>query len=258
VDFFDGETLIASDVTAPFTASWTTTQTLDGPHGLRAVAWDAAGNSGSSGVVDVIVDNTGPTTAIATPAPGAVVRGLVPATVSASDSSGVARVDLLRDGVVVATDAVAPYELVWDASGVPDGDYTLTAVAQDVLGNTASSAPVTITVDQSGPTVAIISPVSGATVKLTITVSASASDPHGVNRVELYDGASLIGTDTTAPYSVSWNTRGTSKGSHTLTARAYDSLGNVPGQRARFGRRPGDGEVANCARAVSGARTRSA
>jgi hypothetical protein len=45
--------------------------------------------------------------------------------------------------------------------------------------------------------------------------------------VVFYDGANIIGTDTTAPYSVNWNVLLVPKGSHTLTARAYDAVGNV-------------------------------
>ena len=49
----------------------------------------------------------------------------------------------------------------------------------------------------------------------------------GVAQVVFYDGSTVIGTDTTAPYSVSWTTLLVAKGNHTLTARATDALGNV-------------------------------
>jgi hypothetical protein len=45
--------------------------------------------------------------------------------------------------------------------------------------------------------------------------------------VVFYDGAAVIGTDTTAPYSVSWNILSAPKGWHTLTAKAFDPAGNV-------------------------------
>jgi hypothetical protein len=48
-----------------------------------------------------------------------------------------------------------------------------------------------------------------------------------VARVAFYDGAQLIGTDTTAPYQLSWNTRKVSLGQHTLTAIATDAAGNA-------------------------------
>jgi hypothetical protein len=36
----------------------------------------------------------------------------------------------------------------------------------------------------------------------------------------------LIGSDTTAPYSLTWRTQGVPSGHYTLTAKAYDSPGN--------------------------------
>jgi hypothetical protein len=49
----------------------------------------------------------------------------------------------------------------------------------------------------------------------------------GVSKVEFYAGGSLIGTDTTSPYSVSWNTAGVANGGYSLTTKAYDAAGNV-------------------------------
>src|SRR5207302_341109 len=60
----------------------------------------------------------------------------------------------------------------------------------------------------------------------TISVTASASDNVGVVGVQfLLDGANLGAEDTTAPYSVSWNTTTASNASHTLTAVARDAAG---------------------------------
>ena len=59
-----------------------------------------------------------------------------------------------------------------------------------------------------------------------MTVAASASDSDGfVSRVDFFDNGSLIGSDTTAPYSTSWVS--TVSGSHQLTAKAFDDLDNA-------------------------------
>jgi hypothetical protein len=57
----------------------------------------------------------------------------------------------MRDGVIVATDTSAPFELVWDASPFADGPYALSAYVSDALGNVAATAEVQVTVDQTGP-----------------------------------------------------------------------------------------------------------
>ena len=81
--------------------------------------------------------------------------------------------------------------------------------------------------DTTPPTTSITSPASGATVSGTVTVSASASDNVGVSRVELFVDGSLAGSDTSSPYSFSWNTTAVANGGHSLQTRAYDAAGNV-------------------------------
>ncbi|MFC7549680.1 PHB depolymerase family esterase [Plantactinospora sp. GCM10030261] len=82
--------------------------------------------------------------------------------------------------------------------------------------------------DTEAPTASITSPVSGAEVTGTVQVSAAATDNVAVTTVEFYvDDGNLIGTDTTEPYSIDWDTSAESNGRHTLTAKAYDAAHNV-------------------------------
>jgi RHS repeat-associated protein len=76
------------------------------------------------------------------------------------------------------------------------------------------------------PTVAITSPASGATftAPANIVLTASASDSNGtVAKVEFFRGKTLIGTATSAPYSVTW--ANVAAGSYTVTAKATDNGG---------------------------------
>src|SRR5258706_5491478 len=75
--------------------------------------------------------------------------------------------------------------------------------------------------------VTITSPGSGSTVANTVPVSASVSIVGSLTVASVQfklAGANLGALDTSAPYSVSWNTTATSNGSHTLTALARDIL----------------------------------
>jgi chitodextrinase len=64
-------------------------------------------------------------------------------------------------------------------------------------------------------------------LKGTVTLNATASDSHsGIQRVEFLDGTTVLGSDTSSPYSFSWNTTTATNGSHNLTARAFDNAGN--------------------------------
>jgi glucose/arabinose dehydrogenase/PKD repeat protein len=88
---------------------------------------------------------------------------------------------------------------------------------------TPVGAPVT---DTTPPAVQITGPPPGS-VAGTVNVTANASDDVGVAGVQFQlDGAALGGEDTSAPYSVSWDTTTATPGSHTLTAAARDAAGN--------------------------------
>jgi chitodextrinase len=81
--------------------------------------------------------------------------------------------------------------------------------------------------DTTPPAVTLTAPVEGASISGTVPLTASASDNVGVTKVEFYDNSSLVGTDTSSPYSVNWDSSKILNGSHLITARAYDAAGNV-------------------------------
>jgi Zn-dependent metalloprotease/subtilisin-like proprotein convertase family protein len=76
------------------------------------------------------------------------------------------------------------------------------------------------------PTVSITAPTAGSQVTGTISVDATAADDGSVARVnfQLPDGTNV--DDTTAPYSVPWNSATVADGpAYTIRATAYDNLG---------------------------------
>ncbi len=85
--------------------------------------------------------------------------------------------------------------------------------------------------DVTAPAVAFTAPTDGATITgAATTVTATATDAGGVASVEfLVDGVAISpgGFDVLAPYTVSMDTTGYPDGTHTLTARATDTSGNV-------------------------------
>lgn len=81
--------------------------------------------------------------------------------------------------------------------------------------------------DTTLPTCSITSPTAGSTVSGTVTITASASDNVGVTQVEIYVDGALRTTDTTSPYTWSWNTTTFANSSHTIMAKAYDAAGNM-------------------------------
>ena len=122
--------------------------------------------------------NQPPTVSITSPSTGATFTA--PATItlsaSASDTDGtVARVEFYRGSTLIASDATNPYSATF--SNAAAGTYQLTAVATDSDGVTATSSPVSVTVNapnNQAPTVSLTSPAAGATYTAPASVTIGA------------------------------------------------------------------------------------
>jgi RHS repeat-associated protein len=178
-----------------------------------------------------------PAVSVSAPAPGTTVAGSnVTLTAAASDDGKVDHVDFLVDGTVVGTASGAPYSRGWNSTTASNGTHTITANAVDNAGNPpTTSSPVTVTVDNvAPPTISISTPSSGATVSgtaVTVTAGAAATSPHTVSKVDFYWDNQLFATDTSSPYTASWNTLDpvttAYDGTHALTTTVTDSAGQA-------------------------------
>jgi hypothetical protein len=217
---------------ASFSFNWDTTAATNGPHTLTVKAYEPSGVTGQASV-NVSVTNytpTPPTVAIATPANASTVAGLVPVQGSATGTVAVVSIQLVVDGTPSATASSSPFSFNWNSSLASNGNHTLTVKASDAAGN-VGQALTTVTVsnqtDTTPPTVSITSPVDGETIWGGTTVTAAAWDDVGVTQVSLYIDGVLYGTDSSAPYTFTFNAKKLSRGTHTLTAKARDAAGNV-------------------------------
>ncbi|HLX59750.1 MAG TPA: Ig-like domain-containing protein [Planctomycetota bacterium] len=230
VAFYANGALLGNSTSAPYSISWPNVSS--GSYALMAIATDSFGQSTQSATVNIVV-NTPPSVSLTAPANNAVFTTGTQVTLqaAAADSDGtVAQVQFYAGSTLVGTAATAPYSATWNPAA---GSYVLTAKATDNLGATTVSAPVSVTIN-TPPTVSLTAPANNAvfTAGANITVSASASDSDGsVAKVEFYAGAALIGTATSAPYSVVWTNP--AKGTYTLTAKATDNSGATTVSAAR-------------------------
>jgi len=104
--------------------------------------------------------------------------------------------------------------------------YAATTVKADgfSVSQTAPAPPPPPPPTNLPPVVSLTTNGTAFTAPATITLTASASDPENkMARVEFYAGTTLLGTDTTAPYSFTWT--GVAAGTHALKAIAYDTQG---------------------------------
>jgi len=108
----------------------------------------------------------------------------------------------------------------------PAHSYYFAVSAYNSAGESPLSNRVSIPELQS-PSTSITYPANNRNVSGTVAITASATDNVGVTRVEFYVNGLLRGTDTSTPYTYSWNTASQAAGSYTLMTRAYDAAGNV-------------------------------
>jgi probable HAF family extracellular repeat protein len=94
-------------------------------------------------------------------------------------------------------------------------------------GNTNGEVHAFLLTPNQPPSVSITSPTNGASMSspVDLTITASAFDDVGIARVDIYSGNRLLGSSTTAPYTVTWPD--VCAGTYSFTAVAYDNLGTV-------------------------------
>lgn len=103
----------------------------------------------------------------------------------------------------------------------PTGKLRAATFARGIWESTLNS-------NNNAPTVSITLPANNAvySVGANVVINATANDADGtVSKVEFYQGATLLGTSMTAPYTYTWTTPPV--GSYALTAKAYDDLNAI-------------------------------
>jgi Bacterial Ig domain len=231
VDFYNGTTLLGSDTTSPYSFSWA--NVAAGSYSITAKATDNSGavTTSSAIAVTVIAANTPPTVSISSPVAGAsfVAPAAVTINATAADSNGtVTKVDFYNGATLLGTDTNSPYSFAW--ANVAAGSYSITAKATDNAGavTTSTAIAITVTAPNASPTVSISAPTASTvfTAPAAITINATAADSDGtISKVDFYNGTTLLGSDTTSPYSFAWTN--VAAGSYSVTAKATDNNGAV-------------------------------
>ena len=208
---------------ASLTVSTTTT--------VKYRAWDSAGNveATNSQLIQINTpapDTTAPTSTIACNGAACASGWYAPSvsvSLSASDpDDAVAAIRYTTDG----SDPTTSSTLYSGAFGVSTSK-TVKYRAWDTAGNAEATKSQLIQVDTFAPTVSITSPANGATATGNVKIVATAADAQsGVASVAYYVDGVLLGTTTSSPWQIPWNTKKASSGQHVLTAVATDRAGN--------------------------------
>ena len=154
----------------------------------------------------------------------------------ATDNVGVVKYNVHRSTTPGFTPTTAnriaqPTGTTYIDAGLAAGTYYYKVTAEDAAGNVgppSNEASAVAAADTTPPTVSITSPTNGATVSAIVPVNANATDNGSVAGVQFkVDGTNLGAEDTSAPYSISWDTFTAANGPHSLTALARDAAGNT-------------------------------
>lgn len=225
VEFFQGSVKLGEVVSAPFSLIWN--NVVGGSYSLTARATDNSGGITVSSPVSITVNNP-PNVSITASSPqdSPTAPAQITINANASDADGtISKVEFYQGTTLLATSVTSPYTYTW--SNVGAGNYSITAKATDNLGAVTTSNVVGILVNAK-PTVSLTSPGNGASfiAPAFVSMNATASDSDGsIDRVDFYQGATLIGTNHGSPYNFNWTY--VPAGTYTLTAKAYDNRGAV-------------------------------
>ena len=196
----------------------------------------------SVSAVDMVgnVSSRSPDTTGRTPRrPGSCTYTLSSSSRSFTSSGGSGSVGVTAQGGCAwnATSSASWISITAGASGNGTGTVSYAVAANTSTSSrsgTLTLAGQTFTVFQAAApldnppyNVVLTAPSGGSTLSGIATFSGTASDDNGVSRVEFWcDGTILLGADTTAPYSVTYDTVSLLTGTRRFMCKAFDTLGN--------------------------------
>jgi hypothetical protein len=210
-------------------SSWTfqlnTDNLTNSNHTITARAADTRGQTATSSIT-ITVNNTPPTTSIASPTAGSLVSGRVVVSGTSASQAGVASVQVRVDsGAWLPASGTTSWSATVDTATFADGSHTVSAMATDSVGHTTTTS-ISVTFSNSPPAVSISTPQAGATVSGSMSISGSAASLAGIASVQVeVDANGWVTAAGTTTWSLTVDTTAYSNGPHTVSAMASDSLG---------------------------------
>jgi hypothetical protein len=178
VEYFANGVPLGGAVSPPYAVTWSGAPA--GSYSLTAKAVDQTGLSAFSATVAVAIRaNAPPQVALVAPAGGARFLAGSPITLAATASDGdgsIAGVEFYDSAARIGAVAAPPFTLTW--VGATPGTHSLTAVAIDDLGASASSAPLEVNVDAFAVTIGSVLGGTGLYADRAL-VSGTAQAPAG-------------------------------------------------------------------------------
>jgi hypothetical protein len=203
----------------------------DGAHTVGVRATDIGGLV-TTKTVPVLIVNQVPSVTLNAPAANAVISGTTAVTATNASTVGLNKVELLVDGVSVATAAanlLSP-SFSLDTALYTDGAHTVGVRATDIGGQVVTTTHA-ITIANFAPAVTITYPASAALLRGSLMVAATATSTAGLSSVALLvDGVTAATAANIAAPSMQLITTNFPDGAHTISVRATDIGGRASTQ----------------------------
>jgi Bacterial Ig domain len=206
--------------------TYNSTALSNGSHNFFVTVLDSAGNTlCASNIVSATVRNN-TTATMVSPSNGSNISGTINFSVSVNAPNGYASIAFWVDNWTRVGTNSSP-SLSYNTTALSNGNHNFFVTVLDSSGNAlAASNIVTANVQNSSiPVLSMTSP-TGGTVSGAITVSTSANT--SVSSVTFYNDSwsNPIGTVSSTPYQMSFNTAILGNGNHTFWATAQNTAGS--------------------------------
>ena len=239
VEFMVRGSVVASDHSAPYAATFDTGTRTDGPAAVRAIAFDNSGigSFASPATTNITIDNTAPNTSITSgPADGTSSRTReVTFGLGTTEPGATFRCRMYRSGLQTPAFGPCSTGSTYSSTGLPDGTYVFDAHAVDVAGN-VDPTPVTrtFTVDNVDPDTSFTHNLGQSSFAPSgaVTFFLSSTESGSTFRCRLLsEGApepEFASCPATHPFS------GLAEGSYVFQVEATDPAGNVDDTPAQW------------------------
>jgi len=219
--YVNGRLVAVWNVNGTNTYLWNTAALTDGAYTIALKVYDNANNFATD-EISVTVDNTPPIAEVRTPTTLDYVKGDYNITVFAYDAN-LNSIQLSVNGSnLTSWTTNGIHSFIWNTSSI-NGARTIMLNVYDRAG-TRAERTITVTVDNTLPSVGIVTPQAGAELSGTITISFTASDTN-LKSVQLLIDQSIFNVTGTTSYQ--WDTTKVGDGIHILRLTAYDEAGNT-------------------------------
>ncbi len=148
VEFYIDDELKTEDTSAPYSYNFNSVIYSDSTHEIKVQAKDLGNNLLAENKITITIDNQAPSISITNPAEGTEVSGTTTISANPTDNTGIAGVQFKLDGTNIGTeDTTNPYNINWNTTTTSNGSHLLTATARDTAGNTTTSNPINVIIN---------------------------------------------------------------------------------------------------------------